>query len=858
MATDYAFVVTWTYFSAYMFIFLIVSIVCAFTVRSEYAEFKNKDADNAKWSMAKLSKRWAKLLWRKKKVYGQLIPHFFDQATDLGVIFEYYKLRDDDEIGINTMNLFVVSICVLIFHRIISSAAIYHLTKKPIYMLYQVFDLLMIRCIWTNYKLDSDEPSNSQRYLQIMEATFESAPQILISTAFLVKANTSSANNPIVIISLITSFWSLSARVSGDDKLMFKEEWKSVGCKSKFPFVNCRYIIRVFLWRFLEISSRIILLCLMWINLGGLSVFVVLTLEFIYLSVICFGLQSVGIMGNVIYLVAANSNKKSEAWAMLMTRIFWSYRVLSSYLYLILVTVFAMTKFDAPKIEDYQTRHRQTIKDKVGFALFLYCWIVTPLWQWIGAVIVFDYGNLSSVGRDVDQLMSDGKLLDVLELISFGANFNAGATLSEVISQKQTKKKTTKPSHTRVIHSTIVDRIADICLIQLKQQKKVKDLVFNAAYDGNGAMIEYLLENTDVSVNVQDDQKRTPLFYAAAQNHSMLVTTLISEHKASCSIKIDIDDNVDEKGTEPPMNILQYKLTNTEFKWEKENLEIIKMLVEEGNYGIDLHIYNLAKNARQPPCVLEYLNDMGVFFGDLNQPVTEEPVQITAVQLNPDDIQPKESQPQSGDIQLEKQQKLPVHKRKIKGIKSGKAQWIKDRNEFDFDDDRPILCWTFWILALALIPLPILAAIFGPDIAALVINSKHDCNGALINGSEFVSFDVNDFILGGSITHLVMFVLILCGGVLLSWCRWDGARDALIYALTCSSCCFACWLLSWSVIGFLIYSEMDKSGSPNKQCADAILAWSIISPIQLVLSPFCVGSYAALTVFFSMDHDDDD
>eukprot|EP01083_Nonionella_stella_P126418 382625_1 len=201
-------------------------------------------------------------------------------------------------------------------------------------------------------------------------------------------------------------------------------------------------------------------------------------------------------MGNIIYLVAANSNKKSEAWAMSMTRIFWSYRVLSSYLYLILVTVFAMTKFDAPKIEDYHIRNNQTIVEKGGFAIFLYCWIVTPLWQWIGAVIVFDYGNLSSVGRDVDQLMSDGKFLDVLELISFGANFNAEATLGEVISQKSELSQDNKAgSHASY---SLHDRIADICLIQLKQQKKVKDLVFNAAYDGNGAMIGYLLEKTDV------------------------------------------------------------------------------------------------------------------------------------------------------------------------------------------------------------------------------------------------------------------------------------------------------------------------------------------------------------------------
>eukprot|EP01083_Nonionella_stella_P280110 952741_1 len=127
--------------------------------------------------------------------------------------------------------------------------------------------------------------------------------------------------------------------------------------------------------------------------------------------------------------------------------------------------------------------------------------------------------------------MSDGKLLDVLELISFGANFNAEATLVEVLKLSQTAEPP-KAGKAPSLH----DRISDICLVQLQQQKKVKDLLFNAAYDGNDTMIEYLLEKTDVSVNVQDDQKRTPLFYAAAQNHSYLVSLLMGNYGASCSV----------------------------------------------------------------------------------------------------------------------------------------------------------------------------------------------------------------------------------------------------------------------------------------------------------------------------------
>eukprot|EP01083_Nonionella_stella_P110686 324098_1 len=87
---------------------------------------------------------------------------------------EYWRLRDHD-IGIDTMYLFVVSISIVIVHRVISSFAIYRLTKNKAFILYQLFDLLMIRCVWSNYKLDTNEPSNQQRYLQVLEAIFESA-----------------------------------------------------------------------------------------------------------------------------------------------------------------------------------------------------------------------------------------------------------------------------------------------------------------------------------------------------------------------------------------------------------------------------------------------------------------------------------------------------------------------------------------------------------------------------------------------------------------------------------------------------------------------------------------------------------
>lgn len=90
------------------------------------------------------------------QIYGELVPHFFDQATDFGVVAEFYIYwqdgKDDlDEngdykIGINVEYLFYLSIAIIILHRVISSVAVYNLTQKPSYAMYQFFDVLMVCC----------------------------------------------------------------------------------------------------------------------------------------------------------------------------------------------------------------------------------------------------------------------------------------------------------------------------------------------------------------------------------------------------------------------------------------------------------------------------------------------------------------------------------------------------------------------------------------------------------------------------------------------------------------------------------------------------------------------------------------
>eukprot|EP01084_Bolivina_argentea_P182850 315599_1 len=99
----FSYVVTWTYFAVYVTMFLFVSIICAIKVQTDYKHYRtiqqsNQQIQTNQSTLTKLNlvEQWAKLLWKKKKVYFQLLPHLFDQATDFGVLVEYWSLRNKD------------------------------------------------------------------------------------------------------------------------------------------------------------------------------------------------------------------------------------------------------------------------------------------------------------------------------------------------------------------------------------------------------------------------------------------------------------------------------------------------------------------------------------------------------------------------------------------------------------------------------------------------------------------------------------------------------------------------------------------------------------------------------------------
>ena len=111
----------------------------------------------------------------------------------------------------------------------------------------------------------------------------------MLSMGFILKSDQNI--QPIIIISTLFSLWSLTSKVAADDKAIVSDEWKDIKFKFRkhapFIYFNWRYLMRVIIWRFFEISSRINLIVLIWINLGGLATTIIIGVETITCVIFC-------------------------------------------------------------------------------------------------------------------------------------------------------------------------------------------------------------------------------------------------------------------------------------------------------------------------------------------------------------------------------------------------------------------------------------------------------------------------------------------------------------------------------------------------------------------------------------------
>lgn len=163
---------------------------------------------------------WYRTVWNKRRIYLALLSHVWDQATDVGVILEFYYLwqaqKADPSICTHlTLSwFFLSSVFVLVLYRTVS-AVIIGLNTTWIQGISQFFDLELFHTIVINYKLKTDKPCNPQRWINSMEASFESGPQTLIQFIYLTTSGQFS--NFLIVTSFVFSFISIVGRTVSDD-----------------------------------------------------------------------------------------------------------------------------------------------------------------------------------------------------------------------------------------------------------------------------------------------------------------------------------------------------------------------------------------------------------------------------------------------------------------------------------------------------------------------------------------------------------------------------------------------------------------------------------------------------------------
>eukprot|EP01083_Nonionella_stella_P096243 270481_1 len=266
------------------------------------------------------SKSYFKDIWNQRKIYAPLIIHFYDTATDIGVIYSWYLLmRDENDYQSVDMEVFfwtgvsflaVYRVCLLCWSLYDwldnEEGEWYHvlLVLVDLYIFVAVYESFMEaqEIITSNarkrrYNAEKKQKAraekstdNSTEYdaeeeieldllgkqflVQLGEVISESLPQIVLQSVFIIR----SANDALLVdgsdiylimLSVIGSLLSISNKYVFLDKHAVCEAAKSLKPRERFPgCIQYLYVIRV-IWRMFHITSRFCVFVLIWTVLGG-------------------------------------------------------------------------------------------------------------------------------------------------------------------------------------------------------------------------------------------------------------------------------------------------------------------------------------------------------------------------------------------------------------------------------------------------------------------------------------------------------------------------------------------------------------------------------------------------------------
>ena len=237
-----------------------------------------------------------KEIWSYKWIYISSLSTIYDQATDIGVLIYWYSLINNDDIKhVDMMLLFVLSCVFLTFSRVVNTLLGYNIIKSSILGLFLgMFDLLIIALVWGKISRNKnvfeemshgDDELSIISQLQLIEVVFESLPQILLQSLFLIRTFGNSTvygdgnefNNYLVWISLFISVVSATNKIShfamtNGGGVSERDEFQNkYNIRHKCPIINIGVLSKKIFY-ISTIITRLFLYSLAWSVCGGMFV----------------------------------------------------------------------------------------------------------------------------------------------------------------------------------------------------------------------------------------------------------------------------------------------------------------------------------------------------------------------------------------------------------------------------------------------------------------------------------------------------------------------------------------------------------------------------------------------------------
>ena len=379
---------------------------------------------------------------KMRSFYATVIIHIYDMATDIGVFVNWGMLAYDgnDYESIDMFGLFWTAISfailyrmILVFIACIGSCQDYCFMKHGFdFILYDQHSLIgqiccccyplfgLLDCFILNRliqaMLNEDEkmptdlddytpPRVQLRGLRIIETTFESIPEIILQSVFLIKSMNDerlreNSSIGLVTMSLIASLISISYKFVWIDKFMFAEKAEDIDLKKEKPCkcLNWYYMLRM-TWRISTIIVRFVIYCLMWCVVGGVPFVIFLVITVIIgccLNVIWDRKTDAEINYCCVPFIEIATIEPIKNKFIGFIRIFYDLCGLS------IVTVFALIEFDCELCADGEQRQASGNQYILTFLIlgWISCVIHGILWAmigWYGLIEISEHGMMSNI-----------------------------------------------------------------------------------------------------------------------------------------------------------------------------------------------------------------------------------------------------------------------------------------------------------------------------------------------------------------------------------------------------------------------------------------------------------------------------